>query len=266
MAGRRCNDQRSRRVGHPPTDPRTETGSRIIDPEHIVRNLTEQSIGASVVHIEHGVGRYLGLQTPPIDDENQEFPTLSYAEAPNSTCQSPLHDQPLRGQRRRTRAAALSGFRSAGKSQAQSRGEGRRGSGTAGHLRTPGNAHFCPLHSARTTTRNSLGSFLPGHRRPGRSHRCDHRRHDDGTSYGPPGMRRRRFGKTEVAMRAAFVAVQEASRLPCWSPPRCSPSSTSTRFATALPMAGEHRQRFPVAITAELEDIASRTRPARSTF
>lgn len=67
-------------LGTRQTDPRAETGSRIIDPEQIVRNLTELSIGAPVVHIEHGVGRYLGLQTLPIDDENQEFLTLSYAE------------------------------------------------------------------------------------------------------------------------------------------------------------------------------------------
>ena len=33
----------------------------LIDTDQIVRNLTELSVGAPVVHVEHGVGRYLGL-------------------------------------------------------------------------------------------------------------------------------------------------------------------------------------------------------------
>ena len=52
---------------------------RLIDPEQIVRNLTELNMGAPVVHVEHGVGRYLGLQTLAIDDADHEFLTLGYA-------------------------------------------------------------------------------------------------------------------------------------------------------------------------------------------
>ena len=44
-----------------------------------MRNLTELSIGAPVVHMQHGVGRYLGLDTLEIDGASQEFLTLSYA-------------------------------------------------------------------------------------------------------------------------------------------------------------------------------------------
>jgi len=47
--------------------------------ENIVKNLTELNIGAPVVHIDHGVGRYLGLQTLAIDEQEQEFLTLEYA-------------------------------------------------------------------------------------------------------------------------------------------------------------------------------------------
>ncbi|MBL4869117.1 MAG: transcription-repair coupling factor [Pseudomonadales bacterium] len=47
--------------------------------ENIVKNLTELSIGAPIVHIDHGVGRYLGLQTLAIDEQEQEFLTLEYA-------------------------------------------------------------------------------------------------------------------------------------------------------------------------------------------
>ena len=41
------------------------------------------------------------------------------------------------------------------------------------------------------------------------------------------------YGKTEVALRAAFKAVATASRWRCWCPPPCSRSSTSTPSASA---------------------------------
>lgn len=49
------------------------------DPEAIIRDLTELSIGAPVVHIEHGIGRYLGLQTLRAENVETEFLTLEYA-------------------------------------------------------------------------------------------------------------------------------------------------------------------------------------------
>lgn len=47
--------------------------------ETLVANLNELTIGAPVVHIEHGVGRYLGLQTLTIGGMEGEFLALSYA-------------------------------------------------------------------------------------------------------------------------------------------------------------------------------------------
>jgi transcription-repair coupling factor (superfamily II helicase) len=46
----------------------------------IVKNLTELKIGSPVVHIDHGVGRYRGLETITIDDQTNEFLTLEYAD------------------------------------------------------------------------------------------------------------------------------------------------------------------------------------------
>lgn len=46
--------------------------------ELIIKSLTELRIGAPVVHIDHGVGRYQGLQTLTIDDQATEFLTLVY--------------------------------------------------------------------------------------------------------------------------------------------------------------------------------------------
>ena len=47
--------------------------------ENIVNNLTELTIGSPVVHREHGVGRYLGLQTITVGRITNEFLTLEYA-------------------------------------------------------------------------------------------------------------------------------------------------------------------------------------------
>ncbi|BCE01791.1 transcription-repair coupling factor [Marinicellulosiphila megalodicopiae] len=49
------------------------------NPDLIVKNLTELNIGAPVVHLDHGVGRYLGLQSLEVDGQVQEFLQLEYA-------------------------------------------------------------------------------------------------------------------------------------------------------------------------------------------
>ncbi len=67
LFGERASQSRRRR-----TAPRTES-------ENVVRNLTDLSIGAPVVHEEHGVGRYLGLQKLNVGTLEAEFLTLEYA-------------------------------------------------------------------------------------------------------------------------------------------------------------------------------------------
>ncbi|MCU0836579.1 MAG: transcription-repair coupling factor, partial [Chromatiaceae bacterium] len=49
------------------------------DSESIVRNLTELTIGAPVVHEDHGVGRYLGLTTLDVGGIRTELLALEYA-------------------------------------------------------------------------------------------------------------------------------------------------------------------------------------------
>ena len=48
--------------------------------EQIIKSLTELQLGAAVVHIDHGVGRYQGLKIFEVDSEPQEFLSLSYAD------------------------------------------------------------------------------------------------------------------------------------------------------------------------------------------
>lgn len=59
----------------------TEEAKRWVDADQVIRNLTELRIGAPVVHIEHGVGRYLGLITLKTDGQKNEFLYLEYAES-----------------------------------------------------------------------------------------------------------------------------------------------------------------------------------------
>ncbi|MEM7249857.1 MAG: transcription-repair coupling factor [Pseudomonadota bacterium] len=67
LFGNRANQRRRRRrVGR--------------DAESVVRDLTELKEGAPVVHELHGVGRYRGLQTLDVGGASTEFVTLEYAD------------------------------------------------------------------------------------------------------------------------------------------------------------------------------------------
>ncbi len=49
------------------------------DPDAIIRDLTDLSIDAPVVHEDHGVGRYKGLESLVVGDMTTEFLTIEYA-------------------------------------------------------------------------------------------------------------------------------------------------------------------------------------------
>lgn len=49
------------------------------DPEAIIKDLTELHIGDPVVHSEYGIGRYLGLQTIATEAQTAEYLTIEYA-------------------------------------------------------------------------------------------------------------------------------------------------------------------------------------------
>jgi transcription-repair coupling factor (superfamily II helicase) len=46
----------------------------------VIKSLTELKLGAPVVHIDHGIGRYLGLKVITVDEDANEFLTLKYAD------------------------------------------------------------------------------------------------------------------------------------------------------------------------------------------
>lgn len=59
--------------------PVRRTTSKTIDPDLIIRDLAELHIGAPVVHLQFGIGRYLGLQSFEHAGISNEFLTLAYA-------------------------------------------------------------------------------------------------------------------------------------------------------------------------------------------
>ena len=57
----------------------TRKRARVRDPETILRDLSSLSIGSPVVHVEHGVGRYMGLQKLEAGGIEAEYLLLEYA-------------------------------------------------------------------------------------------------------------------------------------------------------------------------------------------
>ncbi len=58
---------------------RRQTKTKGLDARTVIRNLAELTEGDPVVHIDHGVGRYRGLQHLKIDDQENEFLIVEYA-------------------------------------------------------------------------------------------------------------------------------------------------------------------------------------------
>jgi transcription-repair coupling factor (superfamily II helicase) len=50
------------------------------DTDQIIKDLSELQIGSPIVHIDHGIGRYLGLQTLSVGEQIAEFLSLEYAD------------------------------------------------------------------------------------------------------------------------------------------------------------------------------------------
>src|SRR5687768_6845705 len=58
---------------------RTQREAKRATNEYMLRDLSEVKIGDPVVHEQHGIGRYLGLQSMDLGEGETEFLTLEYA-------------------------------------------------------------------------------------------------------------------------------------------------------------------------------------------
>ncbi len=209
-----------------------------LDPAAILRDLQDLAAGAPVVHAEYGVGRYVGLQPMQVAGEDGEFLIIEYAGGdriyvPVASLQlvsrytgaaadaAPLHklgtDQWAKAKRRaseqvRDVAAELLDL--------YARRQARKGSALiADDADYRAFAAAFPFEET-ADQREAIASVL-------RDMASD--RPMDRVVCGDVG-----FGKTEVAMRAAFVAVQAGHQVAVLVRRRCWPNSMQRISATAL--------------------------------
>ncbi len=187
------------------------------DTEAIIRNLIDLTIGAPVVHEEHGVGRYAGLQRLQAAGIETEFVVLEYAEGGklyvpvaslhllsrytgSSPETAPLHklgsDQWARAKRKaaeRVRDVAAELLDLYARRQAR-----------PGHAFNPSGSDYAAFAAAfpfeETPDQQTAIDAVLDNMRAGEPM--------DRVICGDVG-----FGKTEVAMRAAFLAVQDGRQV-----------------------------------------------------
>ena len=185
--------------------------------ENVIRNLTELNTNDPVVHIDHGVGRYKGLQTLEFDGQNQEFLTLEYAnEAKLYVPVSSLHLI----SRYSGASDALAPLHRLGTDQwnKEKRKAAEQIHDTAAELLNIYARRAAKPGHAFTVNRHDYEAFCEGfpfEETPDQQAAIDaviadmtSDRPTDRLVCGDVG-----FGKTEVAMRAAFVAVQAGKQV-----------------------------------------------------
>ncbi|MGI9264741.1 MAG: transcription-repair coupling factor [Gammaproteobacteria bacterium] len=197
--------------------PRRRRSRRGRDAETIIRQLSDLTIGAPVVHAEYGIGRYLGLQTLTAGGRTGEFLTLEYAGedrlyvpvqsldlisryAGSSPDHAPLHrlgsDQWLKARRRAARKAHDV---AAELLDVHARRAAR--SGNAHHYDEGEFRAFCEAFPFdETPDQNQAIEDVIGDLRAPKP--------ADRVVCGDVG-----FGKTEVALRAAFIAAQDGKQV-----------------------------------------------------
>lgn len=182
------------------------------DADAVVRNLTELRVGAAVVHEEHGVGRYLGLVTLDIGGFPAEFIHLEYAEGDKLYVPVSALDYISRYTGLDPENAPLHKLGS---------GQWQKAKRKAAEKVHDVAAELLELHARRASRQgqsyefdsNAYQSFVqnfPFEETPGQQDAIDAMIEDmrndkpmDRLICGDAG-----FGKTEVAMRAAFIAIQ----------------------------------------------------------
>lgn len=185
--------------------------------ENIFNNLNELTIGSPVVHQEHGVGRYLGLQTLTVGDIEAEFLMLEYAN--NDKLYVPVSSLHLIGRYSGISAenAPLHKLGTEQWSKAKKKAMERARDVAAElldiHAKRAARQGFA--FDVDNTDYNAFAAAFPFEETPDQLSAIDAILQDmaatqpmDRVVCGDVG-----FGKTEVAMRAAFVAVQSGKQV-----------------------------------------------------
>lgn len=187
------------------------------DADAVINNLTELNIGSPVVHIDHGVGRFLGLQILEMENIEHEFLTIEYAS--NDKLYVPVSSLQL-----------ISRYTGA---DADSAPLHKLGSETWGKAKRKATeqvndiaAEILDIHARRAAKKglcfeiqtdeyNLFSSSFPFEETPDQQQAIDDVISDmnsdkpmDRVICGDVG-----FGKTEVAMRAAFIAANDGKQV-----------------------------------------------------
>ncbi len=201
---------------------RRRRSSQQRDTENIFKSLAELTIGAPVVHEEYGVGRFLGLQTITTGDITAEFLTLEYADkdklyVPVSSLQlisrytgaspdaAPLHKLGS-GQWERARKKAQERIRDVAAELLE--------------IYAKREAKLGYAYKFDEAQYRAFASEFPFEETPDQQTAIDNVIRDmqdakpmDHLVCGDVG-----FGKTEVAMRAAFIAVMSGKQVAVLTP------------------------------------------------
>lgn len=183
------------------------------DPEAVIRNLAELRLGDPVVHEDHGVGRYLGLQTLDVGDGPTEFLALEYAGG--DKLYTPVTD--LQRVSRYTGAdpehAPLHRLGGDAWEKAKKRARQKAHDAAVELLEVQALRLSRPGHAFRAHDEHyaAFAAAFPFEETPDQARAIEETIQDMETARpmdrlicGDVG-----FGKTEVAMRAAFLAVQD---------------------------------------------------------
>ena len=233
------------------------------DKASIFKDLDELREGVPVVHLEHGVGRYIGLQKLSVDEQETEFLALEYAQgsrlyvpvsslhlisryAGSDPEHAPLHklgsDQ---WEKARRKASEKASDIASQLLEVYARREARQGFDF--ETKDQDYTKFCAAFPFEETPdqESTIQSVLQDMHSP---------RVMDRLVCGDVG-----FGKTEVAMRAAFVATSNGKQVAILVPTTLLAqqhfNSFSDRFAD-LPVTVEVISRFKS--TAESNDATRR--------
>lgn len=272
--------------------------TKVRDPETILRDLNDLKVGAPVVHVEHGVGRYLGLQRLDAGGLETEYLVLEYASRGTVSERSEVGADATRPAGSRTRRYADTASPAGGDKLYVP-----VGSLNLIHRYTGAEPDAAPLHAlgnerwakARKRARDRAADVaaellqIQARRaaRPGRAliaDADDYRRFCRGFPFettpdqqtaidavvadlakltpmdrvvcGDVG-----FGKTEVAMRAAFIAASAGHQVCVLSPTTLLVQQHEKNFRdrfsdSAIKVAGLSRLRTTKEQTRLLEDIA----------
>jgi transcription-repair coupling factor (superfamily II helicase) len=256
-----------------PTARRRKKQEQVSDVEALIKDLAELNVGDPVVHAAHGIGRYRGLINLDLGEKDangepalQEFLHLEYADkavlyVPVSQLQqisrytgvsadeAPLHKLGS-GQWEKARRKAAEQVRDAA---AELLNIYARRAAREGHAfrYSPQDyeAFAADFGFEETADQNAaIHAVIQDMISP---------RPMDRLVCGDVG-----FGKTEVALRAAFVAVTGGKQVALLAPPRCWPSSTTRRWWTAFRSGRSRWPRCRVFAPARRSTPRSRAWPA----